>query len=62
MFNKMTQRHGIDLKLRYLKSAGQELSNEVLIVQIEQPELPNRVAFIGNHCHRQVKIVLWSLC
>ena len=36
-----TQRHGFDPKLRSSKSAGQELSNEVKVFPIEQPELPN---------------------
>ena len=39
--DNMTQRHGIDTKLRSLKSAGQELSNELKLFPVEQPELPN---------------------
>ena len=48
----MKLRHGIDPKLRYLKSAGQELSNEVYIVQIELPELPRLLDFSLN-CKRE---------
>ena len=39
--DNLTHYHGIDPKLRSSKSAGQELSNEVKLFPIEQPELPN---------------------
>ena len=37
----MTQRQKLDLKLAYLNSTHQRLSNEVKLVPIEQRELPN---------------------
>ena len=39
--NKMTQLHKIDPNLIYLKSADQELSNEVYIIHIKQLKPPS---------------------
>ena len=52
MSHIMPQHHGIDQKLRWSKSVSQELSNEVLLVQIEQPELPSTLIVDGNTTHK----------